>query len=365
MRKIETFAHLYMFTSPNNWRRILRQNPTVRVRYWPRLMRMRLLGWLVEPLRWQEQARYRDVIQKTQVHPSPVFIMGLWRSGTTHLHNLLGLDDSFGYASTLQCLAPNFIIGQRELMRRLLNGLMPKTRLFDNMEAGLDLPQEEEVAMANLSPHCFYGYWLFPSQMRFLFEKYMRLTGLSAREYQEWQRDYLMLLKQTSYLQQGKPLILKSPTNLTRTRELLKLFPDARFIEIQRHPLRTWLSFLHLQNVLLRMHRLEDIDDQQVVQNSLHVFTHAMQQWLDEKSLIPAQNLVSVRYEDLVSDPLHELQRIYEAFNLSTRHVLPRWQEYLARIAGYQTNRFTPSEADLEIARKHFGFLYEAGNYSP
>lgn len=365
MNKIETIAHMYLFTAPHNWQRILAQNPRVQARYWPRLTRMRFSGWLVEPLRWREQREYFDVIARIPIHPQPIFIMGLWRSGTTHLHNLLGLDPGLGYASTMQCLAPSFIIKNQAVMRQLFNRVMPKHRLFDNMRVELDMPQEEEIALANLSQHSYYNYWLFPRQMRPLYEKYMRLRGLSPQEYDEWRAAYLWVLRQTSYLQGGKPLVLKSPTNLTRARELLKLFPGARFVEITRNPLRTWLSYLHLEKVLMRLHHLQDYDLALMRQDELHVFTESMRQWQEEKALIPEGQLVSARYEDLVTNPLHELQRIYEALGLSAREAMPRWQQYLAGIAGYKTNHFEAREQDLNTAREHFGFMYDAGGYLP
>ncbi|GAB4492760.1 MAG: sulfotransferase [Anaerolineales bacterium] len=365
MSKLETMAHMYLFNPPHNWRRILAQNPPVLPRYWPRLIRMQASGWLVEPLRWREAREYHSVVAHTPVHPQPIFIMGLWRSGTTHLHNLMGLDPNLGYATTLQCLAPSFVIKNQAIMRQLFARLMPEHRPFDAVRVELDMPQEEEVAVANLTPHSYYNYWFFPRQIRPLYEKYMRLRTLTPKEYEEWRSAYLWVLRQTSYLQGGKPLVLKSPTNLTRVRELLKLFPEARFIEIIRRPLRTWLSYQHLQKVLLNMHRLEECDRHAMIQDELYVFTESMRQWLEEKSLIPSDRLVSVRYEDLVADPVRELQRIYEALGLSTHDVLPRWQNYLASIAGYQTNRLQASEEDARLARQHFAFLYETGGYSP
>ena len=36
----------------------------------------------------------------------PIFIIGHWRTGTTHLHELLTLDDQFAAPTTLECFAP-------------------------------------------------------------------------------------------------------------------------------------------------------------------------------------------------------------------------------------------------------------------
>src|SRR5271166_4955893 len=39
--------------------------------------------------------------------PPPLFILGMWRSGTTHLHNLLAQDDRFAYPTTYQVCYPH------------------------------------------------------------------------------------------------------------------------------------------------------------------------------------------------------------------------------------------------------------------
>lgn len=365
MPRKEDFAHIYLFTSPQNWDAVLQANPSVSGSYRLKLARMRLTSFLAEPLRHYEQARYQQAILQTPLHPQPVFIMGLWRSGTTHLHNLMALDPNYGYATTLQCMAPHFVVSQAALMRRALTGLLPHHRVFDNMSVDLDGPQEEELALATISPHSYYTYWFFPSQTLPLFEKYMRLRGLSPQQWEEWRQAYLFILKQSTYLQGGnKPLLLKSPTNLTRTRALLEIFPQAKFIEILRNPLRIWLSLLNMQKVVLPMHALEGYRWEEIVEAKRHVFVTAMQQWLEEKKRIPPENLVSVRYEDLVSQPVSTLEHIYEALGLSPEQARPRWQPYLQSLQGYQTNRFTASPADLAFARQNFGFLYEAGQYA-
>ncbi len=356
---------MYLFTSPQNWDAVLRANPPVSARYRFKLARMRLTSFLAEPLRRYEQAHYQQAIMQVPLHPQPVFIMGLWRSGTTHLHNLMALDPNYGYASTLQCLAPLFVVSQAAIMRRALKGLMPNHRVFDNMSVDLDGPQEEELALATISPHSYYTYWFFPSRIPLLFEKYMRLRSLSSQEWSEWRQSYLFILKQSTYLHgDSKPLLLKSPTNLTRTRVLLEMFPQAKFIEILRNPLRIWLSLLNMQKVLLRLHALEDYRWEEIVEAKRQVFVVSMQQWLEEKKLIPPENLVSVRYEDLVSQPVQTLEHIYEALGLSPQKARPRWQPYLQSLQGYQTNHLTASPADLAFARQHFEFLYDAGRYS-
>ena len=51
--------------------------------------------------------RWHAAIEATPCRP-PLFVLGHWRSGTTHLHNLLAQDiDQFAYANTYQVINPH------------------------------------------------------------------------------------------------------------------------------------------------------------------------------------------------------------------------------------------------------------------
>ena len=55
-------------------------------RFIPRLGCAALVSVLRQPFTWYESVRYRTLLRKQTISPDPVFIIGHWRSGTTHLH---------------------------------------------------------------------------------------------------------------------------------------------------------------------------------------------------------------------------------------------------------------------------------------
>src|SRR5437870_3032120 len=55
---------------------------------------------------WWERLRYEKAIRATRPEP-PLFILGIWRSGTTHLHNLLAHDQRLAFPSTFEVLYPH------------------------------------------------------------------------------------------------------------------------------------------------------------------------------------------------------------------------------------------------------------------
>jgi len=72
-------------------------------------------------------------IAKTQLERPPVFILGHWRSGTTLLHEYLGLDPQFASPTTYQCFAPWHFLLTEGLIARYGNWLLPDRRPMDNM----------------------------------------------------------------------------------------------------------------------------------------------------------------------------------------------------------------------------------------
>ncbi len=355
--------NLFAFNSIHNWRRVLRANPPVAPKYRGKLARLMLPGLLSAPFRVYEQRRHGETLEQVTIHDEPLFIMGPARSGTTHLHNLIGQDPNFGYVSTLQGVAPGFVLSGEKWLRRMVSRALPETRPMDNMAVSLDAPQEEEVAMANTSPHTFLHHLLFPQRARDYFNAYYVMRDITPQALAEWREDYLRVLKVATYLFKGKPLVLKSPINNGRALHLLLLFPRARFINIYREPLHIMVSTRHMYRQILPPHNLQDFTWEDVDRNNLEFMVESMQKWMADRRRIPAKNIVDVRYEDLVENPIGELQRIYEALRLPVKDALPRWKSYLDGLQGYRPNKFEPHPEDTALARQHLGFLYEAWDY--
>ncbi len=356
-------VNVFAFNALKNWQRVLRANPPVTPRYRPKLARFLITSILSEPFRLYEHRKYGEILSQVEICDDPIFIMGPARSGTTHLHNLLGLDPAFGYVSTLQGVAPGFVISSGTWLRRMVQSLLPETRPMDNVAISLDAPQEEEVAMANTSPHTFMHHLLFPQRSRDYFETYYVFRDIMPQMMAEWREDYLRVLSVATYLSGGKPLVIKSPINNGRVMHLLRLFPRARFINIQRDPMRILLSGRHMYRQILRPHQLQDISWEQVDENNLYFLSESMKIWEQDRKRIPANRIVTVRYEDLIAQPLQELQRIYESLGLSTTQVLPHWKTYLDSLKSYRSNRLDPTPEDIAAARDHLGFLFESWGY--
>ncbi|MCH7688908.1 MAG: sulfotransferase, partial [Planctomycetes bacterium] len=81
------------------WFLILRENRfSVDSPHWLRAAAITLGSLQNSAIAGLEKAIYGRKIESAEVHP-PLFVLGLWRSGTTHLHNLLSRDDRFAFPS--------------------------------------------------------------------------------------------------------------------------------------------------------------------------------------------------------------------------------------------------------------------------
>jgi len=102
---------------------------------------------------------------------APIFIVGYWRSGTTHLHNLLGQSEHFGYISPLAVGLPWDILGIVRLFQPLLELALPSDRHVDNVAVTPDSPQEDSIALASMIPLSYYHGLYFPQRFQYHFER--------------------------------------------------------------------------------------------------------------------------------------------------------------------------------------------------
>src|SRR5216684_492369 len=56
-----------------------------------------------------ERSRYDSLLQKVTIQP-PLFVLGHWRSGTTHLHQLISQDARFAFPNTYQVSFPHIFL---------------------------------------------------------------------------------------------------------------------------------------------------------------------------------------------------------------------------------------------------------------
>ena len=94
-----------------------------------------------------EDAVYGHKLAKMEIDPDPLFIVGHWRSGTTHLHNLLGRDPRHTVPNVYQVIFPGSFLLTGKIGPKLLKNALPETRTYDNVRWGWDEAAEDEIAL--------------------------------------------------------------------------------------------------------------------------------------------------------------------------------------------------------------------------
>ena len=337
-----SLAHNYLAgITAGDWLRLLRENEfAVDAEYLHRVAVITLASLANSWWRRREERFVGNRLEGLAV-PPPLFIVGHWRSGTTHLHNLLAMDtEQFAYPSTYQVVNPHTFLLTEEANTRRFAWMVPPQRPMDNMALSFASPQEDEFAPCLMSLRSLYLGVSFPRHE----EHYERfLTFADAPEAAAaWSAAFLKFVRKLT-LKSGRPLLLKSPPHTARIRLLLELFPDARFVHIHRDPFTVFQSFRRYYDTAVWHTYLQRPDRSGIDARILSRYRVLHDAWFAERTLIPPGRLHELRFDDLERDPVGEVARIYEGLNLPGFSSLePKLRAYAATLTDYRRNEFPP-----------------------
>lgn len=315
-------------------------------------------------LRWCQEARHGAAVRRTELVAPPVFVIGHWRTGTTHLHELLALDPRHASPTYLHCFAPNHFLLSEDFFKRYGGVFCPDKRPMDNMAAGWDRPQEDEFALCLLGLPSPYADIAFPNRGP-VYPGSLDLSGLSPGQLAAWKRGFVRFLKAVTY-RDPRRLVLKSPPHTARVKVLLEMFPDARFVHIVRDPYVVFPSTVNLWTSLGKKHGLQAMPDPARVREKVFADFRTIYDRLEEaRPLVPKGQFHELRYEALVADPAGEMRRVYDALALGEYDAYrPRLDAYLATTRGYEPNRYTLSDADRDEVTRRWGDVIRRYGYA-
>jgi len=282
------------------------------------IIRSTLVRSIMNRLRLEDlERRYPEIVRNPVV--SPVFIVGLPRTGTTLLHRILTCEPNLRPLLSWEALNPALFprapvperAGERdprmrlaELSERGLRYLAPGFFAIHPVEAH---DVEEDVLLQDGSfvsptvdatmPVPRYSRWLHSIDQTHAYRYFRRLVQLLL-----WERS-------GTYLG-------KTPHHLENLEPLLAVFPGARVIHTHRDPLKVVPSFCSMM-----VHGRPIFTDKvvpaaigrQMHQKSLDGVTRAMA----SRERLPPERFLDVAYRDLVRDPMKEIRRIYDFLGLS------------------------------------------------
>ncbi len=359
------FPAYLAFTDPVTLYRILKANGGFDARHTPRVLMLFLVSIALLPFNWLERAWFGKRIAETELSDSPLIILGHDRSGTTHLLNLMSLDPQFAYTRPSQMVLPGCCILFDRVMDSLL-GFIDFRRPFDDMAVGPGSPQDDEVPLVKLTPHCEYHKYSFPRNYRYWLDSYVFDFSIDSPAYPEWKHAYLGTLRKAAVLMQRQRSLLKSPATMANLAVVLELFPNAKFIHIKRNPYSVIPSQIHLHATMARKYGLESVSDPQIVEFALYQYKGYMEGFLRDKHRIPSENFIEIRYEDFIADRMRWLRVIYDELALGdfAERAGPL-EEYIRSIENYAPHRFAEDPVLKRQIDAQLGFAFAALGYEP
>jgi hypothetical protein len=295
-----------------------------------------------------------------EVVETPVLVVGTGRSGTSLLHELLAQDPAHRVARTWELLHPcppperstyttDPRIAAADQEYTFWHQIAPEYRTMH--ENGGDVPNEDPlIDMLEFASDHFMGSYGVPSYSRWL------ARADTTRVFRAHRR-FLQLLQ---WKCRGERWILKSPSYLGKLPAFFAQYPDAYVILTHRDPLQVLPSLVSLMATLRWMHS-DVVDVEAVVKSAVHGTAIAMDYVMQcrDDGTLPDDQIIDVRFEDLVQDPSGTLRAVYERIATPFTSAVERsMREYLEARPRERHGRhdyaFADSGLDPEATRARF-----------
>ena len=295
--------------------------------------------------------------------PAPLFILGHWRSGTTHLYNIMSKAD-FGFVPPIATGLPWDFIVMGRLFGPLLERALPEHRYIDNIPVLPDSPQEDEIALANMTPLSFYHALYFPKNFDHLFQQGIFFKGCSPQQIEGWQHAFVMLMEKL-YLHQNKRMLIKNPVYTARLSMLRTMMPEAQYIHINRNPYDIFVSMRNFYKKLFTQFALQPYEHVNIDKVIFETYTTMMTRLRKDAAGLSESRFIELRYEDLEVDPIGQIEMIYRQLDIADIETArPKLEAYLSTIKTYQKNKFDIDDETAKLIERHWGDFIEEGRYS-
>ena len=349
------FSHPLYGSSLHNLWHLIKSNGWVSRKHSAQLLTAFISGLARLPFSITEKLLHSRKLSKMEM-PAPIFIIGHWRSGTTHLCNLLSQAPEFGFVSPVASGIPYDLLTMGNWFRPWLEKSIPPDRLIDRVPVHPDSPQEDEFGLANMVTTSFLHGLYFPKNLKENFQKGMLTDTWTNQELDDWQQSLSLYLKKVYIDQGGKQLLIKNPGHTTKIPILRKLFPGAKFIHIYRNPYRVFPSMINYFQKLLPVLALQDYNRAEIEQLIIDMYPRIMKKVIKDLSDLPKEDYLEVRFEALEEDPIASMHQIYHTLGLTGfEKAQPFIQAYVKGISGYQKNQYPQDPIESALVREHWG----------
>lgn len=320
-------------------------------------------GLLVNRLKLADLWRRHPEILNETIE-SPLIILGLPRTGTSFLFNLLAQDPAHRYLSnweaTVAQVPPDGDYSyandpRRKLGKQLIrfqNYLVP--HMVDLHKFYLDGPEEcTSLLMQEFTTQALASMFNVPSYSKWLD------TAHHSATYSHHRR----ILQTLQWKYPGERWLLKSPAHIEAIEAVLDVYPDANLIQMHRDPVKAVSSYASLcaafRGICTRSIDFEELGSQAMTRLAVD-----FDRYMTQRSECDSERFLDLKYRDLVHDPLNTVRRIYNRFGLVfSAEAEARMQALLAKQRkGKSAHQYSPQDFGLtpELVRRRFQAYIEA-----
>lgn len=172
----------------------------------------------------------------------PIFIMGLWRTGTTLAHEMLTSLSGTCAPTSWQCFRPaSFRFAKPPTHGAVLR------RPMDGLSVRLDSPQEDEFALMLLGVPSLYRGFLDP-------RRFDELTRMLACDKGNWLPAFDRFVRSIAAEASNSRVVIKSPNHLFRLETLRNAYPTSPIVVMLRDSRETYWSNLRMWRSMIDIH---------------------------------------------------------------------------------------------------------------
>lgn len=340
------------------WRLLREHRFSVSPVFWPRAFLATLGAAATSGLARCEESETTETVDP-ELLEKPVFILGLPRSGTTHLFELLSQSPDLCFPTRFDAFNPHtFLLLRRMGIFALLSALPNFQRLMDKVRVGWDSPEEDIVALFILSSR--------GERLPSVFPRTARAVSTLAADDSAKSKESLELIRALRNFTgklvslHGKQVLFKSPGHISRVQEILEVFPRARFVTIFRNPLHQAASLLAMRKLgndfYCALQWPPDVNYKQLFGNQRSLLHH----YFESRDLISAENLVEITFEELVTDRAGTVARICRMLSLKAP---PGLHDFAAAARNARAPNPLPGPL-VPLVQESYRALYDMGMYS-
>ncbi len=308
-----------------------------------------------------ERQKFETQLQNFPVPDDPIIIIGHWRTGSTFLHQLLNLDENLVAPTVFHVSLPDSFLVSKKYYQPVMSAMISSRRPMDNVKLGIDEPQEDEYAIFKLTLDSPLKDIIFPKTNTYFLKRY---NNFEPADKITWQTAIMNFCRKLAF-ESKKRIVLKNPFHSLRIQLLREVFPSARFIHIHRHPYRVVPSTIHMWNIVATQNMLNGKWINPGVEDVAIVLDRMLTKIRTDLAVLPDGIFCEVDFEDLETDPINELKKIYRAIGLKySSQFEQKVRQFLTELSDYRKNSYSITNDEKAIIRSKLAAHFYHYKYS-